>query len=82
MESARIHRAGETKVNDIQLFLAIGIPTVAVLASLVASLLQISGVRDTLREIREDIREIRTDIKIMTGKIAEIDNRLTVLENR
>jgi hypothetical protein len=42
------------------------------LASLTVSLLQISG-------IREDIREIRSDIKILTGKVANIDTRLSVL---
>jgi hypothetical protein len=68
-------------VNDTQLYLSIGVPTIAVLASLVASLLQISGVRDTLRDIREDIREIRSDIKVLTGKVADIDNRLSLIKH-
>ena len=69
-------------MNDTQLYFAIGVPTIAVLASLVASLLQISGVRDTLREIRVDIREIRSDIKTLTSKVADIDNRLSLIEHR
>jgi hypothetical protein len=36
----------------------------------------------TLSGVREDIREIRSDIKIMTGKIADIDTRLSVIEDR
>ena len=62
-------------VNNLQLYIAIGLPTVAVLASLTVSLVQISG-------IREDIREIRNDIKLLTGKVAEIDTRLSLIEER
>lgn len=47
-------------MTDLQLYLAIGLPTLAVLASLIVSLFQISGTR-------EDIREIRADIKLLTG---------------
>jgi hypothetical protein len=36
----------------------------------------------TLSGVREDIREIRSDIKIMRGKIADIDTRLSVIEDR
>jgi len=62
-------------ITNVQLYLAIGIPTLAVLASMTISLFTLSGVR-------EDIREIRSDIKIMRGKIADIDTRLSVIEDR
>ena len=62
-------------VNSLQLYIAIGLPTVAVLASLTVSPVQISG-------IREDIREIRNDIKLLTGKVAEIDIHLSLIEDR
>jgi len=52
-------------MSNLQLYIAIGLPTVAVLASLTVSLFQISG-------IREDIREIRTDLKLLTGKVYEM----------
>jgi hypothetical protein len=52
-------------MTNAQLYLAIGLPTIAVLASLVISLVQISS-------IREDIREIRNDIKLLTGKVYEL----------
>jgi hypothetical protein len=59
-------RAGElVKMTNAQLYLAIGLPTIAVLASLVISLVQISS-------IREDIREIGNDIKLLTGKVYEL----------
>ena len=62
-------------MNNLQLYIAIGLPTVAVLASLTVSLVPISG-------IREDIREIRNDIRLLTGKGAEIDTRLSLIEER
>ena len=62
-------------ITNLQLYIAIGLPTIAVLASLTVSLLQVSG-------IREDIREIRSDIKVLTSKVADIATRLSVLEER
>jgi hypothetical protein len=52
-------------MNNTQLYIAVGLPTLAVVASLIISLFQISGVR-------EDIREIRQDIKLLTGKVYEM----------
>jgi hypothetical protein len=52
-------------MTDVQLYLAIGLPMLTVIASLVISLVQISGIRD-------DVREIRGDIKILTGKVYEL----------
>ena len=37
-------------VNSLQLYIAIGLPTVAVLASLTVSLFQISGIREDICE--------------------------------
>jgi hypothetical protein len=52
-------------VGNLQLYIAIGLPTIAVLASQTVSLIQVSA-------IREDIREIRSDIKLLTGKVYEL----------
>jgi len=52
-------------MNNLQLYIAVGLPTVAVLTSLVISLVQIGG-------LREDIREVRFDIKLLTGKVYEL----------
>jgi hypothetical protein len=63
-------------VNNVQLYIGIGLPVIAVLTSLTISLVQISAIRDELRTnmqgIREDIREIRSDIKLLTGKVYEL----------
>jgi hypothetical protein len=70
-------------MSNLQLYLAIGLPIIAVLTSLLISLVQISALRDEMRsqistlrednrEIRSDIREIRSDIKLLTGKVYEM----------
>jgi hypothetical protein len=70
-------------MTNLQLYLAVCLPIIAVLTSLVISLVQISalreemraqiaGVREEMREIRADIREIRSDIKLLTGKVYEL----------
>ena len=70
-------------MSNLQLYIAVGLPTIAVLTSLVISLVQISAIRqemhaqnsairEELREIREDIRGIRSDIKLLTGKVYEL----------
>ena len=62
-------------MTNVQLYIAVGLPTLAVLASLTVSLVQISG-------IREDIREIRDDLKLLTSKVVDIDNRVGRIEER
>jgi hypothetical protein len=63
-------------MNNIQLYIAVGLPVIAVITSLVISLVQISAIREDMRAqlsaIREDIREIRSDIKLLTGKVYEL----------
>jgi hypothetical protein len=64
------------QLTNIQLYVAVGLPTIAVLASLTVSLMQISAIREEIRGLREDIksdiREIRSDIKLLTGKVYEM----------
>jgi Mg2+/Co2+ transporter CorB len=106
-------------MTNIQLYLAIGIPIIAVLTSLTVSMLQISGIRSDMRgfraesredlhgiraefredlrgiraglredmlairaDLREDMLAIRADLSALTGKVVEIDNRLTRIEER
>ena len=63
-------------MTNLQLYIAVGLPTIAVIASLAVSLIQISSIRDevreNMREIRSDIREIRGDLKLLTGKVYEM----------
>jgi len=59
-------------MTDLQLYPAVGLPVIAVLTSLVVSLVQISGIRGELTGIRKDLREIRSDVKLLTGKVCEL----------
>ena len=63
-------------MNNVKLYIAVGLPTVAVLTSLIISLVQISALREDMRAqvsaLREDIREMRSDIKVLTGKVYEL----------
>jgi predicted nucleic acid-binding Zn-ribbon protein len=62
-------------MSDVQLYLAIGIPMIAVLASLTVSLVQISAIREGLRELRSDVRgdisTIRDDVHSQISAIRE-----------
>ena len=59
-------------MTNAQLYLAIGLPIIAVLASMTVSLVQISGIRSDIESLRGDMREIRSDIKLLTGKVYEL----------
>jgi hypothetical protein len=52
-------------LTNLQLWIAVGLPIIAILTSLVISLVTISG-------MREDIRELRSDMKLLTGKVYEL----------
>jgi hypothetical protein len=52
-------------LTNLQLWIAVGLPIIVILTSLVISLVQISG-------MREDIRELRPDMKLLTGKVYEL----------
>lgn len=59
-------------MTNQQLYIAIGLPIFAMVASLIINLVQISGIRAEIESIRADIREIRSDIKLLTGKVYEL----------
>jgi hypothetical protein len=54
------------------MYLAVGLPIVAILVSLVLYLFQISGIRGELSDMRADLREMRADLKLLTGKVYEM----------
>jgi hypothetical protein len=56
-------------MTNLQLYIAVCLPTLAVIASLVISLIQISGIREDMRELR---REVNAKIDLLTGKVYEM----------
>ena len=69
-------------MTDIQLYLAVGLPIIAILTSLTVSILQVSAIRGEVVRIHDDMRALRADLNTLTGKVIEIDNRLTRIEER
>ncbi len=59
-------------MTNLQLYLAVGWPTFAIVVSLIVSLVQISGIRGELAGVRDDLREMRGDMKLLTGKVYEM----------
>ena len=53
---------------NAQFYLVIGLPILAVISSLVVSLVQLSGIRAEISDVRADLR----DIKLLTGKVYEM----------
>lgn len=48
-------------MNNTQFYLALGLPTFAIITSLIISLLQISGIREDGREIRKEFADLRKE---------------------
>jgi hypothetical protein len=77
-------------MTNMQLDLAIGIPTIAVLASLVVSLFQISGIREDMRGVRSDVRsqisglrdDIRSDVSGIREDVREIRSDVKLLTGK
>jgi hypothetical protein len=59
-------------MTNSQLYLAFGLPIFAIVASLIVSLVQISGIRGELSGVRDNLRELRGDMKLLTGKVYEM----------
>jgi len=63
-------------MTNVQLYLAVGLPTIAVLASMIVSLVQISSVREDVRELRREVNAkvdgINGKIDLLTGKVYEL----------
>jgi hypothetical protein len=55
-------------MTNLQLYIAIGLPTLLVLGSLANSLFYVSAIRKDLRAMRADLRAIVADIGPVIGK--------------
>ena len=59
-------------MTDTQLHLAIVLPCLTVMASLVISLFQISGMREGVREIRADLKSIVAKLGVMDVELGKL----------
>jgi hypothetical protein len=77
-------------VSNLQLYLAVGLPIIAVLTSLVISLVKISALREEMRGIREDMRvqnsalreDMNTQIREIREDIREIRSHIKLLTGK
>ena len=77
-------------MTDLQLYIAIGLPVIAAPASLVVSMVQISGLRADMRGIREDMRtqnsaireDMRTEITSIHEDVREIRADIKLLTGK
>jgi hypothetical protein len=54
-------------MTNTQLYFAIGLPCFTIVTSLIISMVHVSGVKDSIKEIREDIRNLCSDIELLTS---------------
>lgn len=63
-------------MTNEQLYFAIGLPVFAIVASMVINLVQISGIREDMRQLRTEFAalrsDVRQDIQLLTGKVIEL----------
>ncbi len=63
-------------MTNEQLYFAIGLPVFTIITSLILSLVQISGIRDDMRQMRTefhaDLNVIRASVELLTGKVYEM----------
>ncbi len=72
-------------MTDLQLYLAVGLPIIAVLTSLVVSLFQISGIRTDMNRgfdaVDRRFDSIERRLEMIQGDTHQMDIRITKLEN-
>lgn len=57
---------------NLQLWLAVCLPILAVLASMVLNLLQIFGIRDEVKQIRLEMRDMRGEMGGLRGEMGDL----------
>jgi hypothetical protein len=80
----------ETDMTDAQLYLAIGLPSLVVMSGILVNGLLIQQLGNQLSaritsletSLNSRISSLETRFETLTGKVIEIDNRLTRLEER
>ena len=62
-------------MTNVQLYFAIGLACTTIIASLIISMVQVSG-------IHKETREIRDKLELLAGRFADLRTRLAVLGER
>ena len=68
-------------MSNIQLFLAIGIPTLAVVLGYVATLVQIGTINARIGDVTSRLSRLEDKFDILMQKFYELDNRVSRVED-
>jgi hypothetical protein len=67
-------------VTDVQLYLAIGIPTLAVLLGILTNVIQWNAMNARFNSLEARFNGLDIKFDTLTGKVIDVDNRVTRIE--
>jgi hypothetical protein len=67
-------------VTDVQLYLAIGIPTIAVLIGILTNVIQWNAINARFNSLEGRFNNLDVKFDTLTGKVIDVDNRVTRIE--
>lgn len=67
-------------MTDVQLYLAIGIPTLAVLLGILTNVIQWNAVNARFNSLEARFNGLDIKFDTLTGKVIDVDNRVTRIE--
>jgi hypothetical protein len=67
-------------VTDVQLYLAIGIPTLAVLLGILTNVIQWNAMNARFNSLEGRFNSLDVKFDTLTGKVIDVDNRVTRIE--
>jgi len=70
-----------TDVSNTQLYLSIGIPTLAIILGYLATLVQISTINSRLNDLNGRLGRLLDKFDILMQKFYELDNRVSRVED-
>jgi hypothetical protein len=67
-------------VTDLQLYLAIGIPTLAVLLGILTNVIRWNAMNARFNSLEGRFNSLDVKFDTLTGKVIDVDNRVTRIE--
>ena len=67
-------------MTDVQLYLAIGIPTIAVLIGILTNVIQWNAINARFNSLEGRFNNLDVKFDTLTGKVIDVDNRVTRIE--
>lgn len=73
---------GRGPVTDTQLYLAVGVPTIAIMIGMAINALVFQSLSARMNHIEARMLNLDTRFDLLMSKLVDIDNRLTRVEER